>query len=552
MDIKPYEKDTAALQPSVPVSSLGADKQNLVSALKGVIQNRYDGASKFLDLSRLGSDPGLVGMGMFESTTTGSKMFPALMKIIEEEIPDPKLREEAITSVSLADNNLLKASSVATLAQTFPALRNLDLSNNCLTEVSTIDIWRGKFPKLEHLILAGNPLETRTPGYKNDVLRWFPVLTTINTVQVRTPEDIKTAIKSKLPLPVLPASFRDEGTIGKSFLQTFFQMYDLDRGNLVATYYGAHSRFSLSVNTSAPRGPDNLSQQVPDWSSYIKRSRNLKKMNHLSAKMNRLHTGSESIREAFASLPATRHPSMTEESSKWCLECHAIPGLPDPTKQSTSGVGGLMVTVHGEFSEVNISTGELNATRSFDRTFILGPGTGPAGISVSSDILVLRSYGGQEGWQPDGRRASQQVAPAIASEGLAVPASGGPIDQVQKESMTLALSRETGLTLLYSQMCLEQSNWNLEHALMAFKQAASEVGSLCSSIACISRTDLDAGSARTRVFRERIGAWKYRSPHKKEIENHAFGEIGEMYTFESLEFIPHSMVYCAMGNMGRI
>ena len=511
LEITPHGKDASMSNLARRDDSLGGDKQKIIDALKGVIQSRYDATSKFLDLSRLGSDPGLVGMGMFESTTTGSKMFPALMKIIEEEIPDSTAREEAINSVSLADNSLSKTSSVVDLAQTLPTLRNLDLSNNQFPDISAIKSWRGKFPKLQHLIFSGNPMEIHAPTYKEDLLKWFPVLTNINNEQVRTIEDVQKAIRVKLPFPTLPASFRDEGSIGKNFLEAFFPMYDHDRNSLVNTYYDAHSTFSLSINTSAPRGPDVIGQQVPDWGSYIKKSRNLTKLTQLPAKMSRLHTGAEAIREVFATLPATRHPNLTEELHRWCLECHAIPGLPDLTGQSASGVGGLMVMVHGEFAEVNIATGESTATRSFDRTFILGAGSGSAGVRVSSDILVLRSYGGHEAWQPDGAEAGNGNNQVGKEEGLTMPGPEKSTEQMRKEIMILALKKETGLTLAYAEMCLEQSQWNLDNALMAFKQAMAAGVRDCSLIYkfCINLLIVFTGRTTIRVLWKRIGNRKY-------------------------------------------
>lgn len=459
-----------------------SEKQSTIDALKAVIQSRYDPTSKFLDLSRLGSDPKLIGMGMFEKTSTGSKLFPALMKIIDAESPDARSKEGTIVSASLADNDLTSVSPVASLSQTLPALKNLDLSKNRLENLSALELWRGKLPKLEHLILSGNPMEVQMASYKDDLLRWFPFLTTIDSDQIRTLENIKAAAKGKLPIPTLNPSFRDEGSIGNTFIQTFFPSYDSDRSNLVSNYYDADSTFSLSINTSAPRAFDKAGEQVPGWSSYIKRSRNLMKLNQLPARMHRLYTGLEQIREAFTTLPATRHPSLATESQKWCIECHAIPGLPDATGQSASGVGGLMVMAHGEFSEINIATNESIATRSFDRTFILGPGAGPSGLRVLKDILVLRSHGGHEAWQPDDSEQQQRTHQITVPEGFAVPEPGKPLEQVQKEAAVVELSKGTGLTLEFAEMCLDQSNWNLQHAMMSFEQAmATEVRQMIAS-----------------------------------------------------------------------
>ena len=56
-----------------------------------------------------------------------------------------------------------------------------------------------------------------------------------------------------------------------------------------------------------------------------------------------------------------------------------------------------MVIVHGSFEEPAVGGAHVTARRSFDRTFIIGPGAGLGGIRVISDVLSLRAYGGHEG-----------------------------------------------------------------------------------------------------------------------------------------------------------
>ena len=338
--------------------------------------------------------------------------------------------------------------------------------------------WRWKFRKLDHLILTGNPVEAEMPLYKTEMLKWFPSLTTLDTIQLRTPEEVKAAANGRLPMPILGPCFRDEASIGENFVKQYFVAYDGDRAALVTGFYDAQSTFSLSVNTSAPRAPETSDYKVPGWDTYIKRSRNLTKLAHLPAQMSRLHTGTDSIKDVFSTLPATRHPDLLAEPQKWCIECHTIPGLPDPAGQSTSGVGGLIVMVHGEFSEVDVSTGQATTIRSFDRTFVLGPGAGIGGIRVACDTLVLRAYGGHDAWQPEGGAINGDVLAqpptlhkiALPPE-LAVPSQGKSEEQVRKELLVVELSKGTGMTLQWSEQCLNQSGWSLEAAAAAFEQA---------------------------------------------------------------------------------
>ena len=457
-----------------------------IDHLKSVLSRRYNVDSKLLDLSHLGDDPELISLGIFNTTSTESKFFPALMKVCDKIFTSAHDKEEAIVSISLANNRLQNIRSVTTLAQTFPALKNLDISNNQFQNLSALESWRWKFRKLEQLVITGNPLETKEPQYKTDLLKWYPTLLTLNNEQVRTVQDVKAAATNKLPLPIRGPSFRDEVSIAENFLKRFFTAYDSDRSGLASGFYDTQSTFSLSINMSAPRGQE--SAKIAPWDQYIRRSRNLTKLSNPNAQISRLQTGTEPIRECFSSLPATRHPDLLAEPQKWCIECHAIPGLPDPSGQSASGVGGLIVSAHGEFAEIDAATAQPTTTRSFDRTFVLGPGGGPGGIRVVSDMLVLRAYGGFDAWKPDETETieqqqqqtvqvnpqlpiPQQSSTTVVPDGFGQPAPGKSEEQVAKEGLAVELSKATSMTLEYSGMCLEQSAWNLQDAATAFEQA---------------------------------------------------------------------------------
>ncbi|KAI9866485.1 MAG: nuclear mRNA export, poly(A)+RNA binding protein [Trichoglossum hirsutum] len=451
--------------------------------LIGVLNRRYRVEQKLLDLSKLGTDETLIGKGFFGQDSTASKLFPALMKIADQLFTSPREKREAVFSVSLSDNELRDISTVSSLAQTFPDIKNLDLSNNNLINMRSLDGWRWRFRNLEQLVLVGNPMETLAPSYKDDILTWYPTLRILNGVQVRSDQELAALAASraltsvgKLPIPIRAAHFLDEGQIGENFVKHFFPAYDLDRTNLANSFYDLQSTFSFSVNTSAPRAPGGEAQKSLTWDAYIKGSRNLKKLSHLSARMARVHTGTEDIRNCWSTLPATRHPDLLSMGPKWVIECHSLPGLVDVTGQSAAGVGGLIVIVHGEFDEIDVSTGNIGTKRSFDRTFVLGPGAGIGGIRVVSDMLTLRAYGGYESFAPEDVDASTiagstSVVPKQPQipEGLGVAMEGKSPEQLNQELMVLEMSKQTGMTLEYSHMCLREKAWDFESATKAFQ-----------------------------------------------------------------------------------
>ena len=458
---------------------------NTRQKMTAILNRRYDSELKLLNLSALGKDPELIEMGMFTSVSTESKFFPALMKVCDLIFASPQQKREAVVSVTLASNDLLDIKAVTSLSQTFPDLKNLDLSNNQLKDLRSLSGWRWKFRHLDHLVLAGNPIEAELSTHKDEILKWYPALRILNGVQVRSEEAIVTATKGRLPLPILPASFRDELSIAENFIKQFFPAFDTDRTGLVNGYYDAQSTFSLSVNTSAPRAPDQSSghekMKSLTWDAYIKKSRNLMKVTHLPTKMSRANTGADAIRDTWLSLPATSHPDLLAEPNKWLIECTSLPGLPDPTGQSPGGVGGLIVTVHGEFTEIDHATAQPTQSRSFDRTFVLGPGSGIGGIRVVSDMLTLRAWGGSAAWTPESESQHATMTPSSPApsqpqasslpDAFGVAAPGKTEEQLAMENMVLELSRGTGMNVEYAALCLEQSGWTLESALSAFESA---------------------------------------------------------------------------------
>jgi nuclear RNA export factor len=376
--------------------------------MTAILKRRYDSELKLLNLSSLGNDPELVKMGMFSATSTESKFFPALMKVSDLIFTSPQQKREAVASVTLADNMLSDIKSVTTLSQAFPDLKNLDLSNNQLKDLRSLDGWRWKFRHLDHLVLTGNPIEAEILTYKDEILKWYPTLRILNSIQVRSDEDIAAASKGKLTIPILPLASATKPRL-RELHQAVLPHFRYRSQRTSERLLRRTIDFFLSVNTSAPRAseqPVGHEKMKPlAWDAYIKKSRNLIKVTHLPARLSRAYVGTEAIRDLWISLPSTRHPDLLGEPQKWLIECHSLPGLPDPTGQSPGGVGGLIVMVHGEFYEIDEATGQPTMERSFDRTFVIGPGGGVGGIRVVSDILTLRAWGGSAAWVPESAEA---------------------------------------------------------------------------------------------------------------------------------------------------
>ncbi|KAL1880514.1 hypothetical protein VTK73DRAFT_5714 [Phialemonium thermophilum] len=418
--------------------------------LKGVLSVRYNVETRVLDLSALGQDQVLVSMGLFEERTTAEKAFKALLVIADGQFETAHAKAEAIQGISLAGNELDSVATVFDLAEKFPQLKMLDLSNNRFDSLRKLNRWRYKFRNLENLVLSGNPIETQEPGYQTEVLEWFPKLQILNGAQVRTAEEIEAKAQATrpIPLPQLGSDFRDVDGVGEGFLRVFFPLYDSDRGQLLSTFYDEHSRFTLSVITHSPK--DSNEPQLP-WQPYLRYSRNMVKIQLAPARAQRLFEGAQMIADLWKHLPVTKHPELSQQN-KYVIDCHPLPGLVDPSGQSPTGVSGLIITVHGEFDEVE-PTSNRTGKRSFSRTFVLGPGLpGRNSIRVVSDLLSLRAY-------------------------CPVPQPANTADDLveTRKQMVIELSRRSNMTLVYAQMCLEGASWDFDKAWLSFEEKKTEL-----------------------------------------------------------------------------
>ena len=433
---------------------------------------------KLLDLSKLGEDSELVGSGLLDTNSRISKLFPALMGVCDEQFDNHLKKSEAVVSISLASNNLFNLEHVFKLAKTFPNIKNLDLSNNQFKNVHALEKWRFDFRQLEHLVVSGNPIENGDPSFMSSLMERYPKLRNLETTPGLPTKDFQARRDPRINMPVAPANFRDDADISKNFIIRFFPAFDTNRQLLLNEYYDDDTLFSMTVNTQSPREQTTTTTPYASMDQYIKSSRNLLKINHTKARMNRLAKGREKIRALWSTLPETRHADLKSEPEKWCIECHSIVAVPD--KKISAGVGGLIITAHGEYMQ------EDGMKRSFDRTIVLGPGAGSGGIRIVSDMMTVRAYGGYQAWVPNSTtkmlqldipsqtnqktRSSPAPIPALP-DGFGRPIEGKTAEQLTKETMAMELTSRTHMTIEYSGLCLAESGWNLENAYRAFEGA---------------------------------------------------------------------------------
>lgn len=435
--------------PAERESGLSSDALEIKDNLRDVLSARYDVNAKLLNLSTLGDDPVLHQIGFFSGGSKPEKLFRALMAVCEGLFKSPQEKRNAVVSVSLAGNNVDDVFQIMALADTFPDLVNLDLSRNHFKDLKGVLKWRHRLQKLETLLLNDNPIEVATPDYKAELVTWFPRLQNLSGLQVRTPEQVAAALAALRPTPIPQhgADFRDIAGVGEGFIKEFIRMYDVDRNSLAAMYYDEQSTFSLAVDNTFLHSSNT---PRPQSSAYIKFSRNHTKITHTGPRIQRLFTGTNFIQSVWQQLPPTRHPDLATDFNKYIIDCHPVQGLQDPSGQNPAGMDGIIITIHGEFQDqepVSLNT----TTRSFSRTFVLGPGVpGRNPIRVISDMLSLRSF-----------------APLPTSTPGPTAQSN---EELQKQQMIIELCKQSGMTPEYSRFCLVEANWVFQQALVLFNE----------------------------------------------------------------------------------
>lgn len=213
------------------------------------------------------------------------------------------------------------------------------------------------------------------------------------------------------------------------------------------------------------------------WDIYIPISRNMKRSR--AGLHQKLCWGTEEIRKMWTSLPQTRHD--ITNADLWCYDSWPI------ETDLEIGMPGIVACVHGEFEEAGDHERQV-IKRSFDRTFVLAlDPTG--GIKVSNDMLIIRSYSGPRAWQQASQAAVPQdpqplqiqvtplpqISQTPPTPQAAQPLVGGAVQQPdlneEQRAKCQLFSEKSGLTIHYSEMCLRETNWELNDAWSAFQNA---------------------------------------------------------------------------------
>lgn len=467
-----------------------------LEALSQFVKSRYNPEAKFLNLSAVQQDSNLVSKGFFASISTTSKFFPALMKVAGE-------LKLSVDSVDLSFNNLTDLTTISSLTQTFPGLKNLSLQNNNLARLKLFEAWRHKLNFLRELVLTGNPLINLSKQedfvhLRNEILRVFPRLVVLNGEIVRNEQALLNILHFPFDTPQ-PMFFQDSDiqNISTNFVTNFYNLWDGNRREL-SVLYQQNSQFSMQVDSAHPFMIDGKSaHSSTDFGYYIPQSRNLTRVSSVKSRASRVASGPADIMNIFSQLPKTRH-ELINKPYLFSMESYSFPPL-----------NGVMIVLHGSFEEVaqpeNLDALKTNqngprrfnhktkkiplGTKSFDRSFLVLPGPNGSMI-VASDLLLIRPFGGHEAFEGNGMNGgipllniapgnppshSPTPTPTPTPTTLDLPPEvKANLNQIQQEILVRVLL-ETKLNMQYGIMLCEQSNWNYDQSIINFKNSVESL-----------------------------------------------------------------------------
>lgn len=457
---------------------------NTIELFTNFLKSRYQPDIKMLNLSMVKQDQSLIQQGMFAKMSTTSKFFPALMKIAKELKLD-------VDSIDLSSNELQDISTITTVSQSFPKLKNLSLANNNLSKIKSFDVWKAKLNFLRELILQGNPIvNVSNPqdinNLKLEFMKLFPRLIVLNGEVLRNEQALLTNISFQFGSPQ-PMFFQDEEirNLATNFIANYIKLWDSNRADLMVLYQ-QQSQFSIQVDTTHPHLIDIYPN--PDFGYYIPLSRNLCRVSTPKQRTARNCVGQEQIFKLFQQLPKSNH-DLINKPQLFSMESYRIPQL-----------NAINIVLHGSFEEIaqpdnmdavnnTNSSGprrfhskpkKINLEkRCFDRTLIVIPDANGSMI-VASDLLTIRPFTDPDAWNiapptnalpPPAIPSTNAIPPQPTAADLP-PDLKAKLSPIQQE-LLVKVVMETKLNLQYGFMLCEQSSWDYQQCIINFQNSAA-------------------------------------------------------------------------------
>ncbi|CAF1624319.1 unnamed protein product [Adineta ricciae] len=435
---------------SIMVSSASFPAPVLDEDLRGYFKDylcnrRFDRQTLQLQLSNLADDEELSALGIYPQLNKQS-FLRDVIDIINKEL-------RMTRQLDLGSNNISNLYEFRNLQ--LSDLVQLSLASNQLRSVDELGHLK-QLTHLSHIFLKENPLMfsyNARNGSPDDLIsairQKLPQLKRIDGVdlpaQIGFAIDIETV---NLPKSVPHCVPQDMESFLAKFIDEYYRLFDTrGRGELYACYHDS-CMFSLCV---APTEGSIVPTKSFKYGALIYDSRNFKKLFDDNKRAILLRHGKTDVLDFLrVKFPLTKHD-----------------GKSFHVDVLSTANNRAIFTVNGLYRELDQGTNE--PIRSFQRTFTCTQT--PSGVLIIADhIMILNATDSQI---TNMNRVAAAAPPPPSSATAQPPASQtgvAPATTEVQNKLIQEFSRQSGMNVTYSQICLAENNWNYEKAAQKFQE----------------------------------------------------------------------------------
>ncbi|XP_017002287.3 nuclear RNA export factor 1 [Drosophila takahashii] len=466
--------------------------------MKVTMAKRYNVQTKALDLSRFHADPELklIFCPLFRQN-----VMSAAIDIICDNIPD-------LEAINLNDNSMTSMEAFKGVEKRIPNLKILYLGDNKIPSLAHLVVFRNL--SILELVLKNNPCRSRykdSQHFISEVRRKFPKLLKLDG-EALAPQ-VTFDLTEQGRILETKASFLCDNAgaeVVRQFLDQYFRIFDSESRQSLLDAYHENAMLSITMPSANQAGRLN---------SFWKFNRNLRRLvNGEDNRTRHLKYGRLACVSTLDEWPRTLHERRTFTV--------------DLTIFNTSM---MVFTVTGLFKELN---GEASASgsmsmqyelRHFARTYVVVPQN--TGYCIRNETIFITNASQEQ--VREFKRSQHQPAPgSMASTSTSATATSpqqqqpgttgglqgrlnpvgvatGPVailpgnplaatspvnsgsaalsvgavapgvqDENTKMQMIQAMSAQSQMNVLWSRKCLEETNWDYNHAAFVFEQLFKE------------------------------------------------------------------------------
>ncbi|KAH8279032.1 hypothetical protein KR044_002740 [Drosophila immigrans] len=473
--------------------------------MKVVMAKRYNVQTKALDLSKFHADPYMkpIFCPLFRVN-----VMACALDIICEHIPD-------LEAINLNDNQMNTMEAFKGVDKRLPHLKILYLGDNKLPSLAHLLVFR--FLPIVELVLRNNPCRLRYKDpqqFVSEVRRKFPKLLKLvsniaiiivhyllfilisSATECNFQDGFELSNESFGVMPPAKASFLCDSAgaeVVRQFLDQYFNIFDAGNRQPLLDAYHEHALLSMSMPSMSQAGRLN---------SFWKFNRNLRRIvsnERDDPRTKLLKSGRLACVSTLDEWPRTLHERRTFTVDLTIYN----------PQMMVFTVTGLFKEMTGDSDSTTAVSMQPYELRHFVRTFVVVPQN--TGFCIRNETIFITSATPDQ--LRDFKRSQHQPAPGampnnvpvavaanvgdnslqnrlqqgqpaaavallppptIAATATATSVNPAQLDDATKMQMVQQMSSQSQMNLDWSRKCLEETNWDFNHAAFVFEKLFKE------------------------------------------------------------------------------